>query len=271
MRLIPSPPGRITAGRVWLGGRDLLSLTEKEMVKTRGREISMVFQEPMTSLNPVFTVGEQVAEVFRTHLGLKKRESRERAVQILEKVGIPDPAHRARDYPHQMSGGMRQRVLIAIALACNPEVLIADEPTTALDVTVQAQILFLIAQLRDDTGAGVFLITHDFGVVAEAVDDVAVMYAGLVVEQADCKRLFASPWHPYTSALLHSRPSLGLRSSEGGRHLEVIPGTVPDLSRLPPGCAFEPRCRRRQPLCRERPPLLEEKEPGQWVRCWIPP
>ncbi|HEY5998677.1 MAG TPA: ABC transporter ATP-binding protein [bacterium] len=269
LRLVPAPAGRIAGGHIWFQDRDLAALPEKEMVAIRGRDISMVFQEPMTSLNPVFTAGDQVAEVYRIHLRLGRREAFERAVEMLKKVGIPDPARRAREYPHQMSGGMRQRVLIAIALACRPALLIADEPTTALDVTVQAQILTLMEQLRDEMGTALLLITHDLGVVAESADDVAVMYAGRIVEQAACRPLFESPWHPYTEGLLRSRPVLGRRGT--GRHLDAIPGTVPDLRHPLPGCPFEPRCPRRQGICVERMPQLEEKSPGRLARCWIPP
>ncbi len=271
LRLVPEPAGRITAGRIWFEERDLLSLQPREMTAIRGRKISMVFQEPMTSLNPVFTVGDQVAEVFRTHLGLGRRESLDRAVGMLMKVGIPDAAARAGEYPHQMSGGMRQRVLIAIALACHPRVLIADEPTTALDVTVQAQILELIEGLRDEMGTAVLLITHDFGVVAEAADEVAVMYAGRIVEQSDCRTLFDSPWHPYSAGLLRSRPGPGAEGEGRERRLRAIPGTVPAPWQLPPGCAFEPRCDRRRDICREQMPPLEEKGDGQRARCWVPP
>jgi oligopeptide transport system ATP-binding protein len=269
MRLIPDPPGRIAGGRIMFQGRDLVRLTEAEMTRIRGRDISMVFQEPMTSLNPVFTVGDQVAEVYRVHLGLGRGEAMDRAVEMLAKVGIPDPSRRAANYPHQMSGGMRQRVLIAIALACRPALLIADEPTTALDVTVQAQILALMEQLRDEMGTALLLITHDLGVVAETADEVAVMYAGRIVEQTDTRRLFAAPWHPYTAGLLHSRPVLGRRS--GSRRLDTIPGMVPRPAHLPPGCSFEPRCPRARAVCRERMPPLEEKSPGQWARCLVPP
>ncbi len=269
MRLIPSPPGRIAAGRVLFQGRDLLALSEEEMAAVRGKDISMVFQEPMTSLNPVFTVGEQVAEVYRIHLGLGRREAAARAAEMLARVGIPDAARRAGDYPHQMSGGMRQRVLIAIALACRPALLIADEPTTALDVTVQAQILALMDELREEMGTALLLITHDLGVVAESADDVAVMYAGRIVESGSCRELFAAPWHPYTAGLLRSRPVLGRGGGE--RRLDTIPGTVPDPAHLPPGCSFEPRCPRRAPVCRERMPQLEEKSPGRLARCWVPP
>jgi len=265
--LLPDPPGRIAGGHIWFHDRDLTAFSQEEFSRIRGRSISMVFQEPMTSLNPVFTVGDQVAEVYRTHMDLSKQESMERAVEMLHRVGISDPASRAGSYPHQMSGGMRQRVLIAIALACHPEVLLADEPTTALDVTIQAQILELIKELRDEIGTAVLLITHDFGVVAEAADEVAVMYAGRIVEQAGCETLFHSPWHPYTTGLLRSRP----RPGEGQQRLEAIPGTVPSPADLPPGCSFEPRCSRRREICGREAPPLEEKAPGQFARCWIPP
>jgi len=256
MRLIPSPPGRIAAGKIRFQGRDLAALPEEEMRRVRGKEISMVFQEPMTSLNPVFTAGDQIAEVYRIHLRLGRRESLDRAIEMLAKVGIPDPSRRAREYPHQMSGGMRQRVLIAIALACRPSLLIADEPTTALDVTVQAQILNLMEELRDEMGTALLLITHDLGVVAESADDVAVMYAGRIVEQAACRPLFEAPRHPYTAGLLRSRPVLGRRGA-GPRH-------------PPPGCSFEPRCPRRTAICAERMPPLEEQAPGHLARCWAP-
>jgi len=270
LRLVPGPAGRITGGHVWFHDQDLLALPPREMTAIRGRRISMVFQEPMTSLNPVYTVGEQVAEVFRTHLSLDRRESRERAVEMLGRVGIPDPRRRAENYPHQMSGGMRQRVLIAIALACSPEVLIADEPTTALDVTIQAQILDLMDSLREETGAAVLLISHDFGVVAEMADEIAVMYAGRIVEHADSRTLFATPWHPYTAGLLRSRPSVRERGGEK-KHLDTIPGSVPAPGELPAGCSFEPRCERRREICRTEMPPLERKGESQWARCWVPP
>jgi oligopeptide/dipeptide ABC transporter ATP-binding protein len=270
LQLVPDPPGRIAGGHIRFDGKDLTSLSQAEMSGIRGRRISMIFQEPMTSLNPVFTVGDQVAEVFRTHLSLGKRESHERAVEMLDRVGIPGPRERARQYPHQMSGGMRQRVLIAIALACRPEVLIADEPTTALDVTVQAQILDLMEDLRRETGAAVILITHDFGVVAEAADEVAVMYAGRVVEQADCRAVFRRPRHPYTVGLLRSRPASAGGTSRQGRRLEAIPGIVPSPGDLPPGCSFEPRCLRSLDVCRREMPALEAAGEGHLVRCWAP-
>jgi oligopeptide/dipeptide ABC transporter ATP-binding protein len=270
LRLVPDPSGRIAGGHIWFDGKDLTTLSRVEMTAIRGRHISMIFQEPMTSLNPVFTVGDQVAEVFRTHLATGKKESRERAVAMLDRVGIPGPRERAGQYPHQMSGGMRQRVLIAIALACRPEVLIADEPTTALDVTVQAQILDLMEDLRRETGSAVILITHDFGVVAEAADEVAVMYAGRVVEQADCRAIFRQPRHPYTVGLLRSRPASAGGASRQDRRLEAIPGIVPSPDSLPAGCSFEPRCPRRRDVCRREMPALEEKGAGHLVRCWDP-
>jgi len=270
LRLVPGPAGRIAGGHIWFHDRDLLALPPKDLTAIRGRQISMVFQEPMTSLNPVFTVGDQVAEVFRVHLSLDRKESWKRAEDMLRQVGIPDPGERALEYPHRMSGGMRQRVLMAIALACHPEVLIADEPTTALDVTIQAQILDLIDALREELGTAVLLISHDFGVVAETADEIAVMYAGRIVEQTDCRRLFSSPWHPYTLGLLRSRPSPRGRDGEK-RRLEAIAGTVPSFDDLPPGCSFEPRCPRRREICRREAPPMEEKEKGQWVRCWVPP
>jgi oligopeptide/dipeptide ABC transporter ATP-binding protein len=269
--LLPDPPGRIAGGRILFHGEDLTRLSQRELSHIRGRRISMVFQEPMTSLNPVFTVGDQVAEVFRTHMGLTKQESLEQAVEMLRRVGIPDPEGRVRNYPHQMSGGMRQRVLIAIAVACHPEVLLADEPTTALDVTIQAQILALMRELRDEMGTALLLITHDFGVVAEAADEVAVMYAGRIVEHAGCETLFRSPWHPYTTGLLRSRPRPGGSGGRRQERLEAIPGTVPSPSELPPGCPFEPRCSRSREVCSREAPPLEEKSPGQLARCWIPP
>jgi oligopeptide transport system ATP-binding protein len=267
MRLVP-PPGRIEAGRVLLDGRDLLTLPEEEMRAVRGRRISMVFQEPMTSLNPVFTIGRQLTEVFETHFGRARREARRDAVELLRRVGLPDPGRRFDEYPHQMSGGMRQRVLIAIALGGRPDVLIADEPTTALDVTIQAQILELIDGLRLELGMGTLLITHDLGIIAGTARRVAVMYAGRIVETGPASEVFARPWHPYTEGLLRSLPSG--RTSGGGR-LTVIPGTVPDLAVLPPGCSFEPRCQRRVPACREAPPPFEEKAPDIFARCIVPP
>src|SRR3989449_6940794 len=233
MRLVP-PPGRIVGGQVRFDGRDLLLLPERDMRAVRGAGLAMIFQEPMTSLNPVFTVGSQIAEAVRLHRAVSRREAWERAVTLLAEVGIADPARRARDYPHQLSGGMRQRIMIAMAISCEPRVLIADEPTTALDVTIQAEILDLLRALRERRGMAVLLITHDLGVVAEQADEVAIMYAGRIVERAATLDIFERPLHPYTQALLHSMPSLGDRHER----LEAIPGQIPDLLYLPSGCAF---------------------------------
>jgi len=266
LRLIPSPPGRIVSGQVLLAGRDLLSLTKRQMRQVRGGEISMIFQEPMSSLNPVYTCGSQIVEAIQLHRGLSGRKARELAVDMLAMVGIPDPRQRFGEYPHQLSGGMRQRVMIAMALSCNPRLLIADEPTTALDVTIQAQILDLLAELRRRSRLSILLITHDLAVVAETADVVAVMYASKLVELTDVKRLFDEPLHPYTQALFRSLPRLGRRS---GR-LEAIPGSVPNPLAFPTGCKFHPRCSigKDLPQCRNREPSLREVQPGHWVACW---
>ncbi len=268
MRLVPDPPGRIESGRALLDGRDLLSLPESEMRRVRGRLVSMVFQEPMTSLNPVFTAGHQVDEVLRLHLGLGRREARERTIDLFARVGIPDPERRHGEYPHRLSGGMRQRVLIAMALAAGPQVLIADEPTTALDVTIQAQILDLIGRLQQETGMATLFITHDLGVLARIAREVAIMYAGRIVERGTAADVLRDPWHPYTEGLLASLPS---RAAGAAGRLRSIPGTVPDLGDLPPGCAFEPRCPRRADVCRASAPPEEEKTPGRTARCWVAP
>ncbi len=252
MRLL-SPPGRIVGGEVRFKGRDLLSLPEREMRKLRGSEIAMIFQEPMAALNPVFTIGYQVAEAVMIHRGLGRKEALREAVRMLEEVAMPDPERRAGEYAHQLSGGMRQRALIAMALICGPSLLIADEPTTALDVTIQSQILDLLMRLRDKYRLTILLITHDLGVVAETADRVAVMYAGKIVEEAKVGDLFRDPRHPYTAGLLRSIP--GKPGAEPGR-LRAIEGTVPDLLRLPPGCSFNPRCPDVMAECRERPPAL---------------
>jgi oligopeptide/dipeptide ABC transporter ATP-binding protein len=264
LRLVPEPPGRIAGGRVMFRGRDLLALTPAEMRRVRGREISMVFQEPMTSLNPVFSCGEQVAETLVLHERLGGRAARARAVELLRLVGIPAPEQRAAEYPHQLSGGMRQRVMIAMALACRPALLIADEPTTALDVTIQAQILELLRRLQDELGMAVLLITHDLGVVAETADRVVVLYAGQVVESCDAADAFRRTGHPYTAGLLASLPRLG---SRGGR-LRVIPGQVPDAARFPAACRFHPRCPAVQERCRTVDPPLEPLGGGHQARCW---
>jgi peptide/nickel transport system ATP-binding protein len=262
MRLVP-PPGRVEGGTVRLAGRDLTRLSEREMRAVRGAELAMVFQEPTTALNPVLTVGSQVAEAVTLHHPVGRRAAWARAVELLGEVGISDPARRARDYPHQLSGGMRQRVMIAIAISCAPRVLIADEPTTALDVTIQAGILDLLRTLRARHGMAVLLITHDLGVVAEHADEVAIMYAGRIVEQAATERVLREPIHPYTQALLRSMPVLGVRR----RRLEAIPGQVPDLLRLPRGCAFRERCPRAADACAAAPPALVARAPGHVVAC----
>jgi peptide/nickel transport system ATP-binding protein len=268
LRLVPMPPGRIVGGSVLFNGCDLLTLSLEEMRKIRGREISMIFQEPMTSLNPVFRVGEQIAEVIRLHQGMDRCNALQRSVEMLRMVGIPSPEKRAGDYPHQLSGGMRQRVMIAIALACRPRVMLADEPTTALDVTIQAQMLDLIGCLREETGAAVVLITHDLGVVAETAENVAVMYAGQIVEQGPVRDLFSSPLHPYTQGLMNSVPRM---NGPVGRDLflKAIPGTVPPLYNLPAACRFQERCPDVFAICRERAPVLEEIVPGHDCRCWL--
>jgi peptide/nickel transport system ATP-binding protein len=271
MRLVPEPPGRVVGGQVLFEGRDLLTLPEAEMRRIRGNAISMVFQEPMTSLNPVYTVGEQIGEVVRLHRGLKRAQARERAVEMLRQVGIPAPEQRVDSYPHQLSGGMRQRVMIAMALACDPRLVIADEPTTALDVTIQAQILDLLKRLQAERGTAVMLITHDLGVVAESCDAVVVMYAGRVVERAAVKALFARPAHPYTAGLLRSIPST--QDAGGGgerRRLKAIPGMVPSLRNRPTGCRFRDRCERALDVCAKVDPPLELKREGQWAACHNP-
>ena len=263
LRLI-SPPGRIVEGEILFEGVDLTKLPESEMRSIRGHKISMIFQEPMTSLNPVFTVGYQIAEAVMLHLKKDKAAAREHTIQMLEKVKIPSARTRVDEYPHQMSGGMRQRIMIAMALACNPRLLIADEPTTALDVTIQAQILDLMRDLQNEFGMSIMIITHDLGVVAELADHVAVMYASKVVEFAPVKELFANPLHPYTLGLFRSRPSLGSKKSD---KLNVIPGTVPNPLRFPTGCKFHPRCPSVVDACRVTEPRLREIRPGHWVAC----
>jgi oligopeptide transport system ATP-binding protein len=270
MRLIPSPPGRIVDGEVLLdhgtGVVDLVSSSESDMRRIRGNQIAMIFQDPMTSLNPVLTVGDQLTEPLILHLDMSKREADIRAVELLKRVGIPAAEDRLGAYPHQFSGGMRQRVMIAMALACNPKLLIADEPTTALDVTIQAQILDLMMQLNQDVGTAIVLITHDLGVVAEVCERVVVMYAGQIVESGTADSIFNRPQHPYTIGLLNSVPQIGERVKET---LIPIPGLPPDLLQPPVGCRFRPRCRFRQEKCDESPPLAEVA-PGQAARCWFP-
>jgi oligopeptide/dipeptide ABC transporter ATP-binding protein len=269
MGLIPNPPGRIVGGKIVFEGRDLLGLSEREMQDVRGGSISMIFQEPMTSLNPVYTVGTQIAEVFRQHQKIGKKEALDKAVALLKLVGIPEPAARVKEYPFQMSGGMRQRVVIAMALACRPKLILADEPTTALDVTIQAQILELIRDLREEMGTAMILITHDLGVIAETVARVVVMYAGKVLEQASVEDLFYQPLHPYTEGLMWSMPSFEGEQDKETNPLQEIPGIVPDLSRLPPGCSFYPRCHKRLEVCSHDAPPLIEHGPGHLVRCWL--
>ncbi len=271
MRLVQEPPGRIASGHALFHGTDLLALSERQMQRIRGSKISMIFQDPMTALNPVFTAGDQVAEVIRLHQRASRREARQRSIELFRQVGIPAPEDRIDAYPHQMSGGMRQRVMIAIALACNPELLIADEPTTALDVTVQAGILELIRRLQAERKMAVMLITHDLGVVAETCDQVLVMYAGRIVEKAQVDRLFAAPAHPYTEGLLKSIPSIEAAVEEGSaRRLDAIPGAVPSLRALPSGCRFRERCPRAIEICASVDPPLELKRPEQWAACHNP-
>ena len=264
--LIPNPPGKIIAGEILYNGEDLLKKTEKQMRAIRGNEISMIFQEPMTSLNPVFTVGRQISESFKYHQHLGKKEARDRAIEMLRLVGIPSPDKVVDDYPHQLSGGMRQRVMIAMALACNPRVLIADEPTTALDVTIQAQILRLLKQLKEKMGTSIILITHDLGVVAQIAQRVMVMYCGEAVECCAAREIYKNPLHPYTSGLLASVPKL---TDDDMAELPAIPGMVPSPSELPKGCRFAPRCGKCGPRCLQEKPELVELEDGHKVRCFL--
>lgn len=265
IRLVPSPPGRIVEGSVVFRGRDLLKLSEREMCRVRGREISMVFQDPMTSLNPVLTIGDQMTEAMIVHKQLTRRQARDRAVEMLAAVNVSDPELRLRQYPHQLSGGMRQRVMIASALSCEPDVLILDEPTTALDVTVQAQILRLIYAIRKRTNTAIILISHDFSVVARSCDRVLVMYAGRVVESGPIQSVLSTPRHPYTKGLLAAVPTPDAK----GRPLLTIPGAPPDLVRLPKGCAFAPRCpRAEKPICWEETPTLSDGGSEHLVACW---
>ncbi len=266
MRLIPTPPGRLAAGEILFEGQDLLKKTAREMRRLRGNEISMIFQEPMTSLNPVYTVGRQIAEAIVLHQGTRYREALRRATDMLDRVGIPEPGKRAGDYPHQMSGGMRQRVMIAMALSCSPKLLIADEPTTALDVTIQAQILDLMRTLQADLGMSILFITHDLGVVAEMADRVVVMYAGRAVEEGAVHDIFAEPKMPYTLGLMQSIPRVDKAAQHQAR-LATIPGAVPDPLHLPSGCAFHPRCRFAIEDCKGAVPPLEDAGKGHRVRC----
>ncbi|NLJ73573.1 MAG: ABC transporter ATP-binding protein [Firmicutes bacterium] len=264
MGLIPDPPGKIVGGEIIFEGQNLLELSEAEMRNIRGNDISMIFQEPMTSLNPVFTIGNQIMEAIILHQHLDKAAAREKAIEMLHLVGIPSPDKRIDEYPHQLSGGMRQRVMIAMALSCNPKLLIADEPTTALDVTIQAQILDLMRELREELGTAIMMITHDLGVIAELVDKVAVMYTGKIVESADTYTIFGDPLHPYTIGLLGSIPKL-----EGTvDRLQTIPGTVPTPGSFPVGCGFHPRCPFAKDICVAKEPPAFEVKPGHHVACW---
>lgn len=273
MQLIAPPTGQIVHGEVILQNQDLLQLPAHEMQHVRGNQISMIFQEPMTSLNPVFTIGNQIRETLLLHQNFTSREAQDRCIELLTLVGIADPEKRVREYPHQLSGGMRQRVMIAMALACQPAVLVADEPTTALDVTIQAQILELMKQLQEEIGMGIILITHDLGIVAEMCNEVAVMYCGRIVEKADVSTLFNHPAHPYTQGLLASVPSLELsQKGQELKRLSIIPGLVPSLSQLPQGCNFQARCSRADETCRgpQGDPILAEVAPQHWAACFHP-
>jgi peptide/nickel transport system ATP-binding protein len=268
MRLVPNPPGRIVGGSIMLEGTDLLALDEAKMRGIRGNRISMIFQEPMTSLNPVIRIGDQIAEAVRLHRDITAKQGWNQAVEMLRLVRIPEPARRAQEYPHQLSGGMRQRAMIAMALACRPALLIADEPTTALDVTIQAQILALILDLQKELGMGLILITHDLGVVAQTAQRVIVMYAGKKVEEADVETLFARPRHPYTRGLMASIPAVPAAGNKQSARLTEIPGTVPSLTRLPAGCAFAPRCAYAVERCRSEYPPLTDFGDNHLAACW---
>ncbi|MDD4570048.1 MAG: ABC transporter ATP-binding protein [Tepidanaerobacteraceae bacterium] len=263
LRLVPNPPGKIVDGEIFFRGENILNKTESEMRKIRGNDISMIFQEPMTSLNPVFTIGEQIAEAIELHQGLSKKEAIDKTIEMLNLVGIPSAEKRVNDFPHQMSGGMRQRIMIAMALSCNPSLLIADEPTTALDVTIQAQILELMKDLKERLGTAIMLITHDLGVIAEMAENVMVMYAGKVVEYADVRTVFKEPKHPYTIGLMGSIPRL----DQPKEKLYVIEGTVPNPFDMPKGCRFHPRCPEAKEICSNREPELVVTN-GHQVRCW---
>jgi len=268
MRLVPRPPGRIISGNIMFNGVDLLQLDDEKMRKVRGKDISMIFQEPMTSLNPVLRIGDQITEAIKLHQGLDTLEAMNRAIETLHLVGMPSPETLVRNYPHQLSGGMRQRAMIAMAISCKPRLMLADEPTTALDVTIQAQIIDLMNRLKEDVGTSIILITHDLGVIAEAVQYVAVMYTGGIVEYSSVGKLFATPLHPYTVGLMESIPKI---TASGGKneYLKVIPGVVPPLYNLPVGCSFQDRCPHVMNICREEEPMLKEKNPGHKVHCWL--
>jgi len=269
MRLIKNPPGKIVSGKILFEGANLIDLSDSRMRAIRGARISMIFQEPMTSLNPVYTIGHQISEMFMIHKKLGKKEGWDRTVETLRQVQMPSPNKRANEYPHQLSGGMRQRAMIAMAMACNPKILIADEPTTALDVTIQAQILDLMLRLKEDFGAAVLIITHDLGVVAEIAQRIVVMYAGRVVEEGTTRDIFENPKHPYTRGLLRSVPKLGERSRKGRTRLMEISGIVPSLYELPQGCSFHPRCREVMAICREKPPDFFDLGGIHRMRCYL--
>lgn len=269
MRLIPEPPGEIVNGSISFDSLDLVKLSAEKMRTIRGNRISMIFQEPMTSLNPVFTIGDQIGEMFMLHMKFSRKKALQYAQDMLTKVKIPAPDKRIHEFPHQLSGGMRQRAMIAMALSCNPEILIADEPTTALDVTVQAQIIDLMLKMRQDLSTAIMLITHDLGVVAETADRVIVMYAGEIVEQAFTKQLFDNPKHPYTQGLLKSVPKTGMRSRDKRTRLQEISGLVPSLYSLPKGCSFSPRCKKAIDICTKEKPQLLDAAGGRKIRCWL--
>jgi len=266
LRLIQEPPGKIVGGEIWFKGQDLFKKSPEEMRKIRGNDISMIFQEPMTSLNPVYTIGVQISEAIVLHQKLDKEKALKKTVEMLKLVGIPSPETRVHEYPHELSGGQRQRVMIAMALSCNPYLLIADEPTTALDVTIQAQILELMKKLKDEIGMSILMITHDLGVIAEVSDNVVVVYAGKAVEYADVVSIFKNPRHPYTMALQNSIPRL---TDKPGKKLEVIQGGIPDPLALPSGCKFHPRCKFAIDFCKKEEPELEKIEDDHVVRCWM--
>ncbi len=269
LRLIPVPPGKVVGGKILFSGDNLLDLSDDEMRKIRGNRISMIFQEPMTSLNPVFTIGNQIQETFRLHQGLSRKDALIETIEMLKLVNIPSPERCVKQYPHELSGGMRQRAMIAMALGCKPEVLIADEPTTALDVTIQAQILDLMIKLKEELGMAIILITHNLGVISETVRRVLVMYAGKIMEEAKTKVLFQNPQHPYTTGLLKSVPRLGDKVRFGKVRLNEIPGMVPSLYELPSGCKFSTRCCSVMAICKEKEPELKEIEQGHFNRCWL--
>lgn len=269
LKLIPDPPAKIVEGEILFEGRDILKLSDSEVREIRGNEISMIFQEPMTSLNPVFTIGNQISEVFTLHQGLKKKDAVDKSIDMLKLVGIPEAERRVNEYPHQLSGGMRQRVMIAIALACHPKILIADEPTTALDVTIQAQILELLLNLKKDFGTAVILITHDLGIIAETAQRVIVIYAGRVAEEAETKELFLNPQHPYTQELLKSIPKIESSTKKENRYLHEIKGAVPSIFQPPSGCKFHPRCPYVMDICKTQEPDLRKNGERHLARCWL--